>query len=44
MYYAAMHHTKIIQEIFTNKTPPAGRIQAAAAAVTLPLFIVEIGA
>ncbi|WP_302350983.1 hypothetical protein [uncultured Ruminococcus sp.] len=25
LYCAAMHHTKIIQEIFTNKNPPAGR-------------------
>ena len=43
LYCAAMHHTKIIQEIFTNKNPPAGRTGGCRRRNTT-LFTVEIGA
>ena len=42
MYCMAMHHTKIIQEIFTNKTPPAGRT-GGLSAVTLPFLQLKLG-
>ena len=42
MYYAATHHTKIIQEIFTNKNPPAGRT-GGLSAVTLPFLQLKLG-
>jgi len=42
LYYAATHHTKITQEIFTNKTPPAGRTGGCRRRNTT-LFTVEIG-
>ena len=42
MYYAATHHPKIIQKIFTNKTPPAGRT-GGLSAVTLPFSHLKLG-
>ena len=42
LYCAAMHHTKIIQEIFTNKTPPAGQT-GGLSAVTLPFLQLKLG-
>ena len=38
----AMYHTKIIQEIFTNKNPPAGRT-GGLSAVTLPFLQLKLG-
>ncbi|WP_443720160.1 hypothetical protein, partial [Ruminococcus callidus] len=42
LYYAATHHPKIIQKIFTNQTPPAGRT-GGLSAVTLPFLQLKLG-
>ena len=42
LYCMAMYHTKIIQEIFTNKNPPAGRT-GGLSAVTLPFLQLKLG-
>ncbi|MEI3024974.1 MAG: hypothetical protein V8T34_03515 [Ruminococcus callidus] len=42
LYYAATHHPKIIQKIFTNKTPPAGHT-GGLSAVTLPFSHLKLG-
>ena len=42
MYYKVKYHTKITQEIFTNKNPPAGHT-GGLSAVTLPFSHLKLG-
>ena len=42
MYYKVKHHPKIIQEISTNKNPPAGHT-GGLSAVTLPFLLLKLG-